>query len=248
MATNRFKPIVHERNGFTLLELMVSVAILTIVIGVIVEGVNTMQARNTVETNKLDLTQESRQFMDQIVNDLHQSGFPRVETFDPEALALNALGKPDCALNNKVACGLISISQSAVQFEGDVDGTGVSEVFIQLVQTNGAGAAACGAPPCVIQRGTVSKASCAPLTATGACTGTAPLYFTEINNVMNTNVFGAYENDGTAVGLPITGNVYNSGFNITAIGITLYVKSSQPDPKTGTYPTVTMVSTAKINN
>jgi hypothetical protein len=36
--------------------------------------------------------------------------------------------------------------------------------------------------------------------------------------------------------------------NIAAVGITLYVKSSLPDPKTGQYPTVTMVATAKINN
>ncbi len=76
-----------RQRGFSLIELMVSVAILTVVIGVVVQGVNTMQIRNTVEVNRVDLTQESREFMDQITNDMHQCGFPRIGMFDPATLA-----------------------------------------------------------------------------------------------------------------------------------------------------------------
>lgn len=225
-----------------MLELMVSLAILSIVTAVIVEGITTTQARNSVEANKIDLTQESRQFMDQIVNDLHQSGFPRMSLFDPATLASTT----NCFADLNVACGLVSVSQTAIQFEGDVDGTGVSEGFIQLVQTNGANAAACTAAPCVIQRGTISKASCAP-NSSGICTGSSPAYYTEVNNVMNTNIFTAYDHNGVTIMPPaITSQAWLS--DISAIGITLYVKSSQADPKTGLYPTVTMVSTAKINN
>ena len=227
-----------KQRGFSLVELLVAMVILSIVLGVVVEGITTMQERNVVETNKLDLTQESREFMDQIVNDLDQVGFPSMIMFDPSTL----VSKTDCRLDNTLACGFISVSGNAIQFEGDVDGSGVSEEWIQLVNTNGPGAVACTTPPCVIQRGTVSKA------AWNNGAGALPPFYTEVSGVMNTTVFTPYKSDGTAITtLPaIAGN--GTLTNITAIGITLYVKSSQPDPKTGVYPTVTMVSTAKINN
>jgi prepilin-type N-terminal cleavage/methylation domain-containing protein len=226
-----------KQRGFSLVELLVAMVILAIVLGVVVEGITTMQERNLVETNKLDLTQESREFMDQIVNDLDQAGFPSMIMFDPGTLA----SKTDCTQDNNLACGLISVSSNAIQFEGDVDGSGVSEEWIQLVQTNGAGAAACTAPPCVIQRGTVPKLKW------NKGLGTLPTFYTEVSGVMSTTVFTAYKSDGTLATLPAVAGTSTLG-NITGIGITLYVKSSQPDPKTGIYPTVTMVSTAKLNN
>jgi len=226
-----------RQRGFSLIELMVSVAILTVVIGVVVEGVTTMQIRNTVEVNRVDLMQESRQFMDQITNDLHQSGFPRIGMFDPATL-VNAA---NCAVDPNVACGLVNISQNSIQFEGDVDGTGVSEEWIQLVQTNGPGAVPCTVPPCVIQRGTVLKAS-------WLLTGTQPPYYAEVNNVMNTTIFTASDHLGNQIVPPAiaSGNAWQ--FNINSIGITLYVQSSQVDPQTGVFPAVTMVSTVEIKD
>jgi prepilin-type N-terminal cleavage/methylation domain-containing protein len=235
MKTNGTRARSPRGRGFTMLEMMIVIAILSIVMGVVVEGITTMQQRNLVEVNKVDLTQESRQFMDQIVNDIHQAGFPSIRMFDPAFLTSATCGSTD----TNVACGLISVSSTALQFEGDVDGSGVSEDWIQLVQTNGAGAAACATPPCVIQRGTVSKIAWAG----GA--GTAPAYYTEVNNVMNTAVFTAYFFDGSSVTLPASATDLP---NIRAIGITLYVKSSKADAKTGQFPTITMASTAKINN
>jgi prepilin-type N-terminal cleavage/methylation domain-containing protein len=218
-----------RQGGFSLLELMLSVAILSIVIGVVVEGIDTMQARNSVEANKLDLTQETREFMDQIVNDLDQAGFPNIAMFDPNALP-NAT---DCTQDPNVACGFRSVTSSSIQFEGDVDGSGVSEEWIQLVQDSSG--AACTTPPCVIERGTVSKL------AWNNGAGAQPPFYTEVNGVMNTTVFTAYQADG---------NSWTDGIlkHIGSIGITLYVKSSAPDPKTGLYPTVTMVAASKVSN
>lgn len=233
----------NRQRGVSLIELLASLAILSVVIGVVVDGVKTTQARNSAETNKLDLTQESREFMDQIVSDLHQSGFPRIGMFDPSTLT----SATNCEQDLNVACGLVNVSATAVQFEGDVDGTGVSDVFIQLVATNGPNAAACTATPCVIQRGTILKSSCVPSSLTGACTGSTPTYYTEVNGVMNANVFTAFDHTGTQVVPPaITGQAWLS--NINAIGITLYVQSSRPDPQTGAYPTVTLASTAEIKD
>ena len=256
MATIDNKMSKKSHRGFSLVELMVSLFILTLVIGVVTQGITTMQTTNTAETNRVDLTQESREFMDQITNDLRQSGFPRPGMFDPTALNPAAIpaNPPVCTKYATLACGLMYISTTQVQFEGDVDGTGVSEETIQLVQTNGSNAA-CTTPPCVIQRGTIAKTLCNLVPSPPTCP--APTYYTEVNNVMNTAVFTAYNNDGFDLGpngqnkLPITNAYtqgYNSGDNIRAVGITLWVQSSQLDPRTKLFPTVTMISTARVND
>jgi prepilin-type N-terminal cleavage/methylation domain-containing protein len=215
-----------RQRGFSLIELLASLAILSIVMGVVIDGVTTMQERNTVEVNKVDLTQQAREFMDQIVNDIHQAGYPGLNMFDPATVNSVCTTTP---ADNNVACGLINVTSTTLQFEGDVDGTGVSEVYIELIQPN----SGC---PCTLRRGTVSKS-----------VGGTPVFYTQVDNVMNTSVFTAFQYDGSQITLPAnstTGNLKN----IAAIGITLFVKSSQPDQQTGQYPTVTMVGTAKISN
>jgi prepilin-type N-terminal cleavage/methylation domain-containing protein len=254
MAKIRYITTKASQRGFSLIELMASLFILTLVIGVVTRGITEMQTTNAGESKKMDLTQESREFMDQITNDLRQSGFPRPSMFDPrDLIPPAALGKPpDCTRYAKLACGLTYVDATQVLFEGDVDGTGVSEETIQLVQTNGSNNP-CTTPPCVIQRGTVPKSTCNLLVSPPTCQ--APQFYTEVNNVMNTTVFTAYQNDGTTIGLPAANiqiggsyNGYNTGANIRAIGITLWVQSQTLDPKTHLYPTVTMVSTARVND
>ena len=214
---------VQRDRGFSLMEMMIVLAILSIVSGVIVQGITDTQARNVVEATKTDLTQESRQFMDQVVSDIHQAGFPSIRMFDPASLTSSTV----CASDNNVACGLLSVTTSAIQFEGDVDGTGVSEVYVQLNTP-------AGGCPCTVQRGTVLKS-----------VGGAPPYYTEVTNVMNTAIFTAYFFDGSSVTLPASATDLP---NIKSISMTLYVRSSQFDPKTLQYPTVTMASSAKVNN
>lgn len=218
-----------REQGFTMIELMVSVAILTVVVGVVVEGLTKLMQRNKSETTKVDLTQESREFMDQIVNDIHQSGYPSVSMFDPASLIPVPVSNPaNCTLYAQIACGLVNVTPSSLQFEGDVDGTGtVSEVFIQLNPLN-------GPCPCTIQRGAVSKALWQG--------GTPPSYYTEVNNVNNTNIFQGYDVGGNNV--PLLGGPTN---NLKAIEITLSVRATSPDTN-GLYPTITMSTSAKIHN
>lgn len=214
------KKRVAER-GFTLLEMMVSVTILTVVIGVVVDGLMKLQQRNTMETAKVDLTQESRQFLDQIVSDIRQSGYPSLKMFDPTT---KPLGNNDPGVSQ----GLVSVNPSSLQFEADVDGSGVvSEVFIQLSPLN-------GPCPCTIQRGTVSK--------TAWQGGTLPFYYTEVNNVSNTTIFKGYDNGGNNVAL--SGAPSN---NLASIEITLNVLSPIPDVNS-VYPTITMTTGVKIHN
>ena len=228
MRPNNRKKRTGGQRGFTILESIVSIAILTTVVGVLTDGIMKIQKKSASDINKVGLAQESRQFMDQILRDLRQSGFPSLAMFDPSTLIANPTAPPAyvCTNNNNTACGLISFSSSAIQFEGDIDGSGVSEVYIQVVVP-------AGGCPCTVQRGTVLKS-----------VGGTPAYYTELDNVMSQNVFTAYKYDGSAW---VSGT--DSLSLIKNIGITLYVQSPTPDVnQSATYPTTTMVSEVRINN
>ena len=85
------------------------------------------------------------------------------------------------------------------------------------------------------QRGTIPKAQVG--------TGAIP-YYTEVNNVMNTVIFDAYDFAGNLIALPASPSDLP---NIKTIRMTMNVQQKAPDSN-GSYPTVTMVSEAKINN
>lgn len=221
MRGNEKKSSTRLQCGFSLVELMAATAILTIVIAVLTAGMTQIQQKSASDVNKVGMAQEARQFMDQILRDLRQCGFPSLAMFDSSIIPTPTLN------SNYVAGGLISFTSSAVQFEGDIDGSGVSEVYLKVVVPAG------GSCPCTLQRGTIAKP------------GTTPDYYTELDNVMNQNVFTAYKYDGTA---------YNSATDqlssIKNIGVTLYIRSPLPDVNVSsvTYSTTTMVSEARINN
>jgi hypothetical protein len=163
--------------------------------------------------------------MDQVVADLHQAGFPDVAMFDLATSTANP---------NLYAVGLVSVTATSIQYEGDVDGTGVSEVFVQLTPAG-------GPCPCTLRRGAVSKALYAG--------GTTPTYYTEVDGVANLNIFTAYDKAGNVIPLPCAATVCADGSsmnNIKDIGILLNVRSNTPNLTTGAYTNVTMSTEAQI--
>src|SRR5438128_9713475 len=105
----------------------------------------------------------------QIDKDIHHVRFPCINMFDVATSTANP---------NNVALGLTSVSTTAITFEGDVDGSGnVNQVTVQL---NPAG----GPCPCTLRRGAVYKTI-----------GGVPVYYTEVDNAMNLDIFTAYQYD-----------------------------------------------------
>ncbi len=214
----------HLRNasrqqGFSLLELLVVMGILSVVCGMALTLTNHMVRTNANVTNTTDMVQQGRQFMGQISSDIHNSGYPSRRMFDPS-------GSPAAS---QYAAGLVSVTQNSMQFEGDVDGSGnVSVVYLQLVVP-------AGGCPCTMQRGTVYK-------SLGSAT---PPYYTEVTGVMNTNVFSAYYNDGSSVLLPASATDLPA---IKSIFINLQLQSQRTDVPNGQYSVVTLSTEAKINN
>ncbi len=169
-------------RGFSLLETMAAVLILSIVVGAVFSQINKAQQVYRTEGQKLDLTQEQRSFIDQFTRDLHQAGYPSTNSFN------NQVG-PNA---NSTAVGLTSISTTSLTLEGDLDGTGVVQV-VTYGYDDGSGFSGSGTNPCpCMQRSIAPK---------GQPAGTASIAAQNIVAPGNSGVFTAYLANGSQVGI-----------------------------------------------
>ncbi len=167
-------------RGFSLVETMAAVLILTIVIGAVFSQINKAQQVYRVEGQKLDLTQEQRSFIDQFTRDLHQTGYPSTNSYN------NQVG-PNA---NATAAGLTSISTTSLTLEGDMDGRGVVQV-VTYGYNDGSGFSGPGTNPCpCMQRSIAPK---------GQAAGTASIAAQNIMTPGNNGVFTAYLADGSQI-------------------------------------------------
>ncbi|MGE5111428.1 MAG: type II secretion system protein [Acidobacteriaceae bacterium] len=174
----------HRQSGFSLLEMLFVVAILTIVMAVVFNQINLVQKRSRAEEMKVDMTQESREFMDQLVRDIHSIGYPTVSMFQSATTS-----------DNYVAVGLKKIAADEIWFEGDVDGDGkVDEIDYKLLPGSG------GTCPCKLARSQYPK----ELDATKS-----DAYSTSLENVINSGGGGTGKSTGTPK-YSISGSAYSS--------------------------------------
>ena len=158
-----------KQAGFSLVELLLVVLLLSIVVGALFSQIDRAQVRYKVEDQKLDLTQQEREFIDQFTRDLHQAGYPAPRMF---ATGANV---------NLYALGVTSFSATDLIMEGDTEGDGQ----VHVVEYSCFDPAAGGACP-VLRRTSSIK---------GGAAGTA---FTEVQGLIPTteNVFRAYDANG----------------------------------------------------
>jgi prepilin-type N-terminal cleavage/methylation domain-containing protein len=166
----------HSRQqGFTLTELLMVVFLLSVIVGAVFSQIERAQVRYRVEDQKVDLTQQEREFIDQFTRDLHQAGYPSAAMLGPGATA------------NQIAQGVISISGTDLVMEGDVDGDGLVE-RVEYSYFDGAGWAGPGPNPCpCIRRSSLTKGTAGPATN-----------FTEVQNVIGTSFFTPLNSAGQA--------------------------------------------------
>ena len=107
--------------------MLVSLLILATVTGAVFEQINAMQKKANSEAVNVDLNQQSRDFLDQTVRDLHMAGYPsaRMYSVDPQAHP------------SMVAAGLVRVSPTEILLEGDVNNDGnVYSVDISYVASD----------------------------------------------------------------------------------------------------------------
>jgi prepilin-type N-terminal cleavage/methylation domain-containing protein len=257
MSRNAGNKLGRRQQGFSLIELLVVVVILMLVTGVVFQQIDLVQKRARSEDVKMDLTQESREFVDQMVRDLHTSGYPNKRMY-----VVNLVSNND----NRNAVGLVQITSTSLWFEGDVDGDGQVDSIQYQLQAPG------GRCPCTIRRSQVVKVN-----------GTAPMaqasnFNMEVDNVINSGgafpiggasppglpapdvlygaykaspVFQAFDINGTQLGLPLDINANPLVMpTVKTIRINLNVLAGPQgtDIQTRMRPVVSMTAAARINN
>jgi prepilin-type N-terminal cleavage/methylation domain-containing protein len=222
-----------RQNGFSLIEVLIALALITLIMAGIFAQISEGQKDSAAEQTKLDLMQESRQFVDQLTRDLRAAGYPNTRNFSSD----------QGTTASNVAFGLIKLDSKNLWFEGSIDGSGtVYVVRYQLDETN------CTPLPC-LRRSQAQKQALTPLSQTNTD------FETEVQNVANfadgdsTPIFTAFDTTtGSAVSsIDIESN--STGIaNINSVAITLKVQSLTPDQKTGRKPVITLLSTVRLHN
>ena len=211
-----------KQHGFTLIELLMVVFLLSIVVGAVFSQIERAQVRYRVEDQKVDLTQQEREFIDQFTRDLHQAGYP----------SASILGTGGTA--NQVALGLTSMSSTDLIMEGDVDGDGAIE-RVEYSYFDGTGWPGPGPNPCpCVRRSSVPKTSAAPAQN-----------FTQVQGVIGPSIFVALDIKGNALALPLSAaNLKNT----KAVQINLTTQGTALDNDTHKSIQVSMTGMARLVN
>jgi len=212
-----------RQRGFTLIELLMVVLLLSIVVGAVFSQIDRAQVRYRVEDQKVDLTQQEREFIDQFTRDLHQAGYPSNAMYGASATA------------NQVALGPISVSSNDIMIEGDVDGDGLVDT-VEYSYFDGSGWTSSAPNPCpCIRRSQVQKG-----TASSASTT-----FTQVQNVVGTSFFTAFDASGGTISLPASASDLRK---IKTVQITLTTQGLAPDSDAHNSIQVTMTGMARLVN
>jgi prepilin-type N-terminal cleavage/methylation domain-containing protein len=242
------------QRGFSLLELLIAMALLAVVVGAIAVQIGTAHQRAAFERTQLDLFQEAREFMDQMSRDLRQVGYPNPRNFNSSILGTTATSAGDTTTSTLAAVGLTEAQPTDLWFEGGTDYSG--NVLFTQYHYNPSTTGGC---PC-LQRSQQTRA--------GTPNSETANYTSEVQNVQNylvtpaIPIFRYYANGGTTEVVPSSSASLpaspdwggNSGgdnavlASIDTIRIQLMVQSPYVDLKTGLAPTVMLVSTVKANN
>jgi prepilin-type N-terminal cleavage/methylation domain-containing protein len=230
----------NRQNGFSLLEMMVVMLILGIITAGLFTQIDTAQQRAFSEQIKLDNFQEARDFVDQFFRDVNQIGYPNSRMVDTTSASWSpALASP-LINDNRMAIGLVKIDANEIRFEGDMNGDGVVQSIIYMI--NGSGNCAL-----CLQRSQVDKASADPLT------GQTQNWGTEANDVISNPVFSYFKADGTQVtALPVdisTASGAQTIASIKTIQISLLIRNNNVlDPKSRQPIETTFQGEVSLNN
>jgi prepilin-type N-terminal cleavage/methylation domain-containing protein len=256
----------NSQSGFSLIELMVSILILMVIMGAVFSQLDNVQKRARAEEVRLDMFQTAREFIDQMVRDIHQAGFPNGKLYSDIA------GTPpnyfEYAVHPLNAVGVYYMSPTEIRFQGDVDGDGdVDVVAYKLVpQSATDGDQNC---PC-LRRAQLSSGEW-PAGTMPSAIDVNPHFKTQVENlrivsadptdISKETIFIPYMKDGTPVDLSLYGGklekqIFDPQDDGTAdpinaiwsIRILLTVQGLTSDIGTSARPTAFLTATAQVNN
>ncbi len=226
----------HRELGFSLVEMLIVIAILATVTGGIFLQLDTAQQRISTEQTKVDNFDEARDFVDQFFRDINLIGYPnqRMVSFLPANLTT-------AWANSNVAVGLVKVDANSIWFEGDVSGTGQVQSIQYMINGNAA------TSPCLLclQRSQVAKANGVDPESQGTN------WVTEVNDVITTPIFTYFDTSGNQI-TTLPQDIDNNGAvmaSIKTIHINLTIQNNAVlDPKTKQPIQSTFEGEVSINN
>src|SRR5690348_12729508 len=256
-SPNRKASLRARASGFSLLEMMVVVFVLMIIMGAVFQSINMTQKTSNSQQIKLDLTQQAREFVDQITTDLRNSGYPykrnmTLGTVDPSTAQASPYNTFTSAYDQNNAPGLIYVDNGSLWFAASMDGSngtnGAGSANVKIVRYD---YAATGTNCPCLRRTEFPHNGGDPLTD-AQNPGTAPAQL-EIQGVQGGTtaadaIFTVYDATGNAITLPIdfTNNAQTLA-SINSLKINLNVQSPTKD-FTGGHPVTTVQSSMALMN
>jgi len=220
--------------------MLVSLLILATVTGAVFEQINAMQKKANSEAVNVDLNQQSRDFLDQTVRDLHMAGYPGPSMYS------NPLAHPSL-----VAAGLVKVSPTEILLEGDVNNDGsVYSVDITYVASD----------PNDLNCPCVRRSAQAKIDA-DSFSQPLNLFYTETQHVLppgagagqsGEDLFAYYDGNGNPVDLSTGSDIskepgISNLAKIKTVKINLSLLTNQRDLQTGGFTRTSMSASSRLN-
>ncbi len=205
--------------------MLISLAILVIVTGAVFQQINSMQKKSASEAVNVDLTQQSREFINQTVRDLHMAGFPGPGMYSSPVVR-----------QSLVANGLVRVSPTEILLEGDVNNDGAVESVDILYVASDPNDPNC---PCI-------RRSAQPKVDADSFNQPINLFYTETQQVFppgtgagqsGEDLFAYYDQNGNPVNLSTGSDISTAQgaanlATIKTVKINLSLLTNQRDPQT----------------
>lgn len=227
--------------GFTLIEMLISLAILITVTGAVFEQINSMQKKSASEAVNLDVTQQSRDFINQTVRDLHMAGYPSASMY-----SVDPSKRPSMVANR-----LVRVSPTEILMEGDVNNDGAVESVDIVYVSSDPNDPNC---PCI-------RRSAQPKTDADSFNQPINLFYTETQQVFppgtgagqsGEDLFAYYDQNGNPVDLSTGSDIktLQGSANLAAIKtvkINLSMLTNQRDPQSGNFLRTSMSASSRLS-
>lgn len=193
-------------RGFSMVEMMISMAVLLVLTGAVFEQIIAMQRKSVAAEARVDTSQQAREFVDQMVRDLHMAGYPKASMYSVTPDNTNPL----------VAAGVVSVSPTQIILEGDINSDGSVESVNVSYVPNSPNDPNC---PC-IRRSAMPKVAADPLAQP------LSLAYTQTDHVIppgtlpgqsGADLFAFYRIDGTQIDVSDNPNISTDPGRLGAI-------------------------------